>query len=86
MRAGGRDALKKIGDGGEARVAGALVVERAVAHEVELRPVEGVAVDLPVIELDRADGLVGREATQALGAQAAVAAVLFVLVEPRRDR
>jgi hypothetical protein len=37
VRAGRRDAFEKIGECGEARVAGALVVERAAAKEVELR-------------------------------------------------
>ena len=45
----------------EARVAAALVIELAVAQELELRPVKGVAVDLPMVQLDRADGLLGRE-------------------------
>ena len=42
MRACGRDALEKIRDGCEARVAAALVIERPVTKEGELRPVEGV--------------------------------------------
>ena len=66
MRAVGRDALKKIGERGEARVAVTLVVEEPSAEKVEFRPMEGVAVDLAMIELDGADGLGWREAARAL--------------------
>jgi hypothetical protein len=56
-----RDALEVIGDGRKPRVPAVLVVERTGAEKVQLRPVEGVAVDLPMIELDGADRLIGRE-------------------------
>src|SRR5262245_49162552 len=46
----------------------------------------GVSVNLPMVELDRADSLVGGVALKACGAQSAVAAVLLVLLEPSRDR
>ena len=46
VRAGRRNALQEIGDGGEVGVTGARVVERACADEVELRPMVGVAIDL----------------------------------------
>ena len=70
----------------EARVAFALVVERALAQEIALRAVVGKAVDLAVIQLDRANGLIGGEAREAFRAQTAVGAVLLVLLQPRRDR
>ena len=44
-----------------------------------------IAIDLAVIQLDRADGLVGGEAREALCAQTPVAAMLLVLLKPRRD-
>ena len=46
----------------------------------------GVSVNLPMVELDTADSLVGGVALKACGAQSAVAAVLLVLLEPSRDR
>ena len=45
-----------------------------------------VGVDLPVIELDRADGLRGRIDCRRFGAQAAEGRVLFVRADPGRDR
>jgi hypothetical protein len=81
-----RDIFQKVCDGREACVAGPLVVERSRAQELELRAVEGVAVDLAVIQLDGADSLVGGGAAQAVGPQAAIAAMLLVRVEPRCDR
>jgi hypothetical protein len=67
-------------------IAVALVVEGPGAHEIELRAVIGKTVDLPVIELDGADGLASREAGEPAAAKPAVAAVLAVLVEPGGDR
>ena len=69
VRADERHGLEEIRERREARVAGALVVELAAAQQLELRPVEGVAVDLAVIQLDRADGLLGREEVPAALAQ-----------------
>jgi hypothetical protein len=39
-----------------------------------------------VIQFDRADGLIGGETREAFRAQAPVAAVSLVLLQPRRDR
>jgi hypothetical protein len=50
----------RIGDGCKARIPIALVVEFAATQELELRQVKRVAVNLPVAELDGADGLFGR--------------------------
>ena len=73
VRADERHRLKKIGERREARIAAALVVEFAAAQEFQLRSVERVAVNLPVVELDRADGLLGREEVPAAVAQAQIA-------------
>ena len=70
VRTDERHRFEKIGERREARVATALVVELAAAQELELRPMERVAVDLSVIQLDRADGLLGREEVPASVAQA----------------
>ena len=86
MRADRGNAFKKVGDVGEARVAFAFVVELAGAHEVQLRPMKGETVDLPMIELDGANGLAGGETRPAFRAQAVIAAVLLVLLQPRRNR
>jgi hypothetical protein len=54
-----RDRFDKIGDGGKARgrdsAASALVIERAVFKERELRAVIGEFVDLAVVKLGRPD-------------------------------
>ena len=68
------------------RVTGALVVELAGAEKVELRPVVGERIDLTVVELDRADRLVGRKAFETGGAKTAIRTVLLVQREPGRDR
>ena len=52
VRTDERDGFEKICDGREARVATAFIIELAVTQELELRPVEGVAVNLPVVQLD----------------------------------
>ena len=70
VRADERHGLEEIRERREARVAGALVVELAAAQTLQLRPMERVAVDLPVIQLDGADGLLGREEVPAAIAQA----------------
>ena len=61
-------------------------VLRIATQERELRAMIGVGVDLPMIELDRADGLRGRIDGRRFGAQAAEGRVLFVRADPGRDR
>ena len=61
-------------------------VLRIATHERELRAVIGVGVDLPMIELDRADGLRGWIDGRRFSAQAAEGRVLFVRADPGRDR
>ena len=60
----------------------ARVVELASAQELELAAVKGVPINLPVIELDRANGLRGREQMTAALAQAKIAEHGFVLCQP----
>ena len=62
MRACRGIASKKSASSGEAGCRQPFVVERARADEFELRPMLRVAVDLPMVELDGADGLIGGEA------------------------
>ena len=61
-------------------------VLRIATQKRELRAMIRVGVDLPVIELDRADGLRGRIECRRFGAQAAEGRVLFVRADPGRDR
>ena len=85
MRADERYRFKKIRDGCKARITSSLFVELAVTQELKLRPMERVAVNLPVIQLDGADGLLGREEVSTFVAQTQVAHEVFVLREPARD-
>ena len=59
---------------------------RIAPQKRELRAMIRVGVDLAVIELDRADGLLGRIDRRRFGAQAAEGRVLFVRADPCRDR
>ena len=61
MRADERNGFEKIGDCGEACISGAFVIKLAAPQELQLRPVEGVAISLSVVEFDGSDGLLGRE-------------------------
>src|SRR5262245_45992036 len=79
-------ALQEIRKRRKTSVALALVVERARSQELKLGSVVGVDVDLKVIELDGAKRLVGRKAMQGGAAKTAIAAMLLVFVEPRRNR
>src|SRR5690349_9447694 len=69
MGAAGRDTLQEVGDVGKVRVALPLVVELSGTEKVELWAVISEAVDLTVIQLDRANGLAGREPRPAFRAQ-----------------
>ena len=75
-----RYAFEKVGERHETLIAFALVVQRPRAQEVELRAMVGEAVDLPVVELDRADRLVRGKAGEAFRTEAAIAAMALVLL------
>ena len=45
-----------------------------------------MAIDLAMVELDGPDGLLGTEACEAIGPQAPIGGLLFVLLQPSRDR
>jgi hypothetical protein len=49
----GRDALEKISDGREARVAGSLIVKRAATDKIQLWAVVGIVVNLAVVVVSR---------------------------------
>jgi hypothetical protein len=70
---------------GLSAIAYALVIERPLAHELELRSVIRVTVDLTMIELDGADGLAGWKMRETRSVQSMVTAVLFVFLQPRGD-
>ena len=72
-------ASRKFASGAKRVSPTAFVVELAAAQELQLRPVERVAVNLPMVQLDRADGLLGREEMSATIAQAQVAHERLVL-------
>jgi hypothetical protein len=57
--------VQKICNRSEARVAAATVVQSTIAQEGKLGAVIGEFIDLPVIELDRADDLGRLEEPQA---------------------
>ena len=90
VRTDSGDAFEEFGERREAHGRGralcALVVEDAGTQEFELRSMVRVCIDLPMVELDRADGLIGGKAREAFRAQAPVAAMLLVLPQPRGDR
>ena len=85
MRAGSGHRLQEVGEGREAGVAGALVVERAITQQRELRAMVCELVHLPVIELDRTDGGCGCEEFLPVRANASVGRCSRVLIEPARD-
>ena len=90
VRADRGDAFEEVGErceaSGRGGARGALIVEGAVSEKAELRAVVRIGVHLTVIQLDRADGLIGRKAREAFGAEAPIAAMPLVLLQPRRDR
>src|ERR1700694_2586504 len=86
MWASCRHALQEISEGCKACVAPALVVECACAQQLELRPMVGVAVHLPVVQLDGANGLRCWKSGETQPSQSAIAAMLFVCVQPGHDR
>ena len=61
MRTDERHRLQEVRDGSKALVAAAFVVELAPAQELNLWSVKGVAINLPMVELDGAVRLLGRE-------------------------
>src|SRR5436190_1896620 len=85
MRTDERHRFEKICDRREVRVTTTFVIKFSATQELELGSVEGVAINLPVVELDRADGLLGREEVPTLIAQAQVTHEVAMLREPARD-
>ena len=77
--------FEKVGERGETSIPFAFFVERSGAQEFEFRTVVRIAVDLAVVELDRADGLMGGKARETFGTQTAVAAMSLILLQPCAD-
>ena len=85
MRTDERHCFQKIGDWCKACVATTFVIEFSPTQELELRPVERIAVDLSMIQLDGTDGLFGREDVSTSLAQPQVAHQVVMLRKPARD-
>jgi hypothetical protein len=82
MRTYFRNALQKVGELMEPRVAGAAVVEPALSQQRELRAVVAEFVDLRVVELHGVDYARRTEQIPALLAQAAVSGQMRVGAKP----
>src|SRR5262249_43951608 len=85
MRAIHGNGLQEIGEHGKVRVPRTLVVEIARAKELQLGAMVCVTVNLPVIELNGANRLIGREVSKTFRAQTAIRTVLPILLEPSGD-